>query len=284
MTREKFTFYGSWLDAVGHLSGELRGEVLTAIVEYGLYGETNSARGSVTKAILELVKPQIDRDRNLYGNGCQGGRPRNQTETKSEPDGNQTETKQKPSQNQTETKSEPNQNQGETKQKPDETKGEPSPTRARVSHSLNISLNNNINNQDNNLELEKIEKEGAGREGKRERKTAEEKERDLAARAEQFRGSVTGGYSDRYPERMLEAFISYWTEPNKSRTRLRYELERTWDTGRRLVTWSSRDRTYSPRAAVQPQEDVYALNERLRRESQERIAMKYGTKAQEGQP
>lgn len=272
MAREKFTFYGSWLDAVGHLSGELRGEVLTAIVEYGLYGETNSARGSVTKAILELVKPQIDRDRNLYGNGCQGGRPRNQSETKEEPDGNQTETK-----------SEPNQNQGETKPKPDETKGEPTPTRARVSHSLNISLNN-INNQDNNLELEKIEKEGAGREGKRARKTAEEKERDLAARVEQFRSSVTGGYSDLYPERMLEAFISYWTEPNKSRTRLRYELERTWDTGRRLVTWSSRDRTYSPRASVQPQEDVYALNERLRRESQERIAMKYGTKPQEGQP
>ena len=262
MTREKFTFYGSWLDAVGHLSGKLRGEVLTAIVEYGLYGETNSARGSVTKAILELVKPQIDRDRKLYGNGCQGGRPRNQTETREEP----------------------NQNQTETKPKPDETKGEPAPTRARVSHSLNISLNNNINNQDNNLELEKIEREGAGREGKRVRKTAEEKERDLSARSEQFRASVTGGYADLYPERMLEAFISYWTEPNKSRTRLRYELERTWDTGRRLVTWSSRDRTYSPRAAVQPQEDVYALNERLRRESQERIAMKYGTKAQEDTP
>ena len=284
MTREKFTFYGSWLDAVGHLSGKLRGEVLTAIVEYGLYGETNSARGSVTKAILELVKPQIDRDRNLYGNGCQGGRPRNQTETREEPNQNQTETKPKPNQNQTETKPKPNQNQTETKPKPDETKGEPAPTRARVSHSLNISLNNNINNQDNNLELEKIEREGAGREGKRVRKTAEEKERDLSARSEQFRASVTGGYADLYPERMLEAFISYWTEPNKSRTRLRYELERTWDTGRRLVTWSSRDRTYSPRAAVQPQEDVYALNERLRRESQERIAMKYGTKAQEDTP
>ena len=96
MKREKFTFYGSWWDAVGCLSGELRGEVLTAIIEYGLCGETNSARGSVTKAILELVKPQIDRDRTLYENGCQGGRLKNQTETKAEPKPNQTETKAEP--------------------------------------------------------------------------------------------------------------------------------------------------------------------------------------------
>ena len=172
MTREKFTFYGSWWDAVGCLPGELRGEVLTAIIEYGLYGETNSARGSTTKAILELVKPQIDRDRILYDNGCRGGRPKNQTETKPEPDGNQTKTKQKPNKNQT-----------ETKPGPDETKAEPTPTRARVSHSLNISLDN-INNQDNNLELEKIEKESAERKGKR---TAAEREQELAGKEETLR-------------------------------------------------------------------------------------------------
>lgn len=267
MTREKFTFYGSWWDAVGCLPGELRGEVLTAIIEYGLYGETNSARGSTTKAILELVKPQIDRDRILYDNGCRGGRPKNQTETKPEPDGNQTKTKRKPDGNQTETKPEP-----------DETKAEPTPTRARVSHSLNISLDN-INNQDNNLELEKIEKESAERKGKR---TAAEREQELAGKEETLRGMVRA-YSDRYPESMLEAFVSYWTEPNKSRTRLRYELEKTWDTGRRLVTWASRDRTYAPRQPAAPPEDVYAMNERLRRESQERIARKYGTNGQEGQ-
>lgn len=137
---------------------------------------------------------------------------------------------------------------------------------------------NNIT-QNNNLELEKIEKESAERKGKR---TAE-REQELAGKEETLRGMVRA-YSDRYPESMLEAFVSYWTEPNKSRTRLRYELERTWDTGRRLATWASRDRSYAPRQPAAPQEDVYALNERLRRESQERIAMKYGTKAQEDMP
>ena len=149
MKRDKFTFYGSWWDAAGCLSGELRGEVLTAIIEYGLYGETNSARGGTTKAILELVKPQIDRERILYENGCQGGRPKNQGETNLKPSGNQSETKQ-----------EPWQNQGETNLKPDETKAEPCPSRAR-DNSLYISCINNITQE----EKESKEIEGAG--GKR---------------------------------------------------------------------------------------------------------------------
>jgi len=35
----------------------------------------------------------------------------------------------------------------------------------------------------------------------------------------------------------LKSFISYWTEPNRSKTKLKWELERTWDTKRRLNTW-----------------------------------------------
>ena len=268
MTRDKFTFYGSWWGAVGHLSGELRGEVLTAIVEYGLYGETNSARGSVTKAILELVKPQIDRERNLYENGCRGaeyralgGRPR------------------KPQENPKETPSEPQEKGNKTPEKPQENPKEtPVFSRTRVSHSLNISPDD-INNQDNNLEIEKIEKGSAEGKGKR---TAAEREQELAGKEETLRGMVRA-YSDRYPESMLEAFVSYWTEPNKSRTRLRYELEKTWDTGRRLVTWANRDRIYAPRQPAIQQEDVYAANERMRRESRERIARKYGTDGKEVQ-
>ncbi len=184
MKRDKFTFYGSWLDAVGHLSGELRGEVLTAIIEYGLYGETNSARGSVTKAILELVKPQIERDRTLYENGCRGGRPMNctgqdsdrvrtegspepdgnQSETKGKPGGNQTETNPKPKENQTATRGKPNGNQSGSSPEPDETKAKPTPTRARVLTPRDLSLDNINISQENNSGGK--EKEGAGGKGK----------------------------------------------------------------------------------------------------------------------
>ena len=33
-------------------------------------------------------------------------------------------------------------------------------------------------------------------------------------------------------------FIEYWTEPNKSKTKMKFEMERTWDTQRRLRKWN----------------------------------------------
>lgn len=37
----------------------------------------------------------------------------------------------------------------------------------------------------------------------------------------------------------IKNFVSYWTEPNKSKTKLKWELQQTWDTKRRLNTWMS---------------------------------------------
>lgn len=41
----------------------------------------------------------------------------------------------------------------------------------------------------------------------------------------------------KYPAEMVKSFFEYWTEPNKSRSKMRWELERTWDTNLRLATW-----------------------------------------------
>ena len=38
----------------------------------------------------------------------------------------------------------------------------------------------------------------------------------------------------------LEKFWSYWTEPNKSGTKVRWQLEPTFDIRRRIATWMSR--------------------------------------------
>ncbi len=35
----------------------------------------------------------------------------------------------------------------------------------------------------------------------------------------------------------IQKFVSYWTEPNKSKTRLKWEMEKTWDTKRRISRW-----------------------------------------------
>lgn len=48
-------------------------------------------------------------------------------------------------------------------------------------------------------------------------------------------------YVEKYPKEMLRAFYDWWSEPNRSRTKLRVELEKTWDLSRRLATWHKKD-------------------------------------------
>lgn len=86
--REGFIFYASWMDAIKNLPRDIQGDVLTAIIEYGLYGETTDNLKPITKAMLSMVKPQIDANNQRYENGKKGGRPKveaNQSETKQEP-------------------------------------------------------------------------------------------------------------------------------------------------------------------------------------------------------
>ena len=45
-----------------------------------------------------------------------------------------------------------------------------------------------------------------------------------------------------YPKEMIRAFFDYWSELNKSGTKMRYELEKTWELPRRLSTWANRER------------------------------------------
>ena len=40
-----------------------------------------------------------------------------------------------------------------------------------------------------------------------------------------------------YDESILNGFIDYWTEPNKSNTKMKFELNKTWKTELRLKTW-----------------------------------------------
>lgn len=52
-------------------------------------------------------------------------------------------------------------------------------------------------------------------------------------------------YTFNYHKEMLADFIDYWTEPNRSKTKLRYQLEKTFDIARRLKTWAKRQKQYS---------------------------------------
>ena len=92
-------FYASWLDAIRALPKAMQGEVLLSILEYGIEGKTVCKQGSVTSAMLMMVKPAIDANNKRYENGVKGaqfgslgGRPKKPRE-------NPEETPKKPQEN-----------------------------------------------------------------------------------------------------------------------------------------------------------------------------------------
>lgn len=122
MKRDSFVFYTSFSDAISELDEASRLAVYEAIVQYASTGVTPELSG-VPKAIMTLIKPQIDANTRRYENGSLGGRPAKDGKE------NRRKTKTKPSKNQTETKCKPN---------------------------VNVNVN------DNDLEKEKIQKEKDG--------------------------------------------------------------------------------------------------------------------------
>ena len=43
---------------------------------------------------------------------------------------------------------------------------------------------------------------------------------------------------------MIREFYDYWSEMNKSQTKMRFEQQPTWETSLRLVTWANRDKNF----------------------------------------
>jgi len=57
-----------------------------------------------------------------------------------------------------------------------------------------------------------------------------------------------------YPLWMLKEFTDYWTEPNKSGTKMLWEMKETWDLKRRLERWSANTKLKAPVSKKQPEE------------------------------
>ena len=59
-----------------------------------------------------------------------------------------------------------------------------------------------------------------------------------------------------YGINLINDFYRYWTEPNRSETKLRCELEKTWSLERRLETWAKRDNSFLNKNKLSNQKDI----------------------------
>lgn len=73
---------------------------------------------------------------------------------------------------------------------------------------------------------------------------SKEKEIKIEERKTAF-GYSLKEFENSYSKEMLTAFFRYWTEKNKSGTKMKWELEKTFEISLRLTTWASRDKTFN---------------------------------------
>lgn len=66
---------------------------------------------------------------------------------------------------------------------------------------------------------------------------------DIEIRKEHFYHSLMP-FVGQYGDDMIADFFDYWSEPNRSNTKMRFELEKTWDVSRRLRRWAAQDNNY----------------------------------------
>ena len=62
-------------------------------------------------------------------------------------------------------------------------------------------------------------------------------------RKDKFRNDVSI-FLKEYSKEILRAFFDYWTEPNPSKTKMRYELQKTFDINLRLKNWTKNENTF----------------------------------------
>jgi hypothetical protein len=86
----------------------------------------------------------------------------------------------------------------------------------------------------------------------KESKVNKSKENNIEERKLKF-ASTLEIYKDKYPRSLLSLFFKYWTEPNKSNTKFKQELEKTWSLERRLETWATNDSNFNKKQDNTPE-------------------------------
>lgn len=105
----------------------------------------------------------------------------------------------------------------------------------------------------------------------------------LTKRKDDFYNSLIP-FLEKYDKEMVREFFDYWTETNRSESKMRFELEKTWDTARRLATWAKNENKFSNGQKFNSTSNYESATDKRRREQQEyasrlanELQQKYGS-------
>lgn len=129
---ESFVFYRSFAEAIEDLPAEQFKAIMVALSHYALDGEELDNSDPIVKAMLTLMRPQIDANNRRRESGSKGGKQNKATPKQSEANSKQSEANSK-------------QTEASTKQ----TEATPKQSEANVNANANVNVNANANVNNN---------------------------------------------------------------------------------------------------------------------------------------
>ncbi|MCI7652769.1 MAG: DUF6291 domain-containing protein [Bacteroidales bacterium] len=254
MDRQSFIFKKAWRDAISELPAKVRAEVYVAIIEYGFTGEAPQLK-SMARMAFAFVKSEIDRDRaDAERQQAESEKMRKIVQSRwAKEDRLKTEkTSDAPVDAPVYTDVDTHvytdvDTDVDTENEKDDTTVYTDVDTDKNSADTSLIIKNKEENKDikediiiqDNIKLKERESEKRKKAltGQKTTKTT------VDARKEEFYKSLIP-YVHKYGRDMIREFFDYWSELNRPGTKMRYELEKTWQTSRRLVTWASRDKNF----------------------------------------
>ena len=70
-------------------------------------------------------------------------------------------------------------------------------------------------------------------------------------------------YSNQYSKKLLENFFNYWSESDE-KGRMKFQMNKTWDTKKRLITWSNKSKAFN---SNYKQANIYNQQEKSKEKS-----------------
>ena len=203
-----FIIYNDWKDLLDDLSLEDRGRVFTALFDVADGEDPDKIENPAARMLLKVMSKQMQKDADAYERKCEKNRDNARQRTLPNA------TERKPSQaNATERK---------------RTGGD--------------NDKDNDNDKENDKDsLKDKEKTNVNVSKKESEKVGVAAEAATSARKEKFYASLVP-FVDKYGKDMIRDFFDYWSEMNRSKSKMRFEQQSTWELALRLKTWADREK------------------------------------------
>ncbi len=250
--RVAFMFYREWAEALSRLDEDERFDVLNAMLELYLTGEVQTRLSNGCAAFFELIRIRMQRDFDEYlrkqltnqENGRHGGRPKGSKKTDEGQASTTTEKPKKPKKptaflgfqgEKTEILEDSESKNLEISESTQDVVNEDDASEEKPKKP-NPSTNTNTNTNNTNI-LDSGDAATAAA--------------LLELRKRNFIETLRP-YVAKYGREMMNDFYFYWTEVTQDGTKMKFELQNTWNLSYRLTKWKNNERRPHPQQSARP--------------------------------